>query len=36
MLNGVFEVVQDLAKLDVSPKLEGRSMAMLLTPKTSA
>ena len=36
MLNGVFEVVQDLAKLDVSPKLEGRSMAMLLTPKANA
>ncbi len=36
MLNGVFDEVQDMAKLDVSPKLEGRSMAMLLTPKTSA
>ena len=36
MRNGVFEVVQDLAKLDVSPKLEGRSMAMLLTPKANA
>ena len=36
MLNGVFDEVQDLAKLDVSPKLEGRNMAMLLTPKTSA
>ncbi len=36
MLNGVFDEVQDLAKLDVSPKLEGRNMAMLLTPKSSA
>lgn len=36
MLNGVFGEVQDLAKLDVSPKLEGRNMAMLLTPKTNA
>jgi hypothetical protein len=25
--------VLDIAKLDIAPKLEGRSMAMLLTPK---
>ncbi len=33
MLNGVLVQVQDIAKLDISPRLEGRSMAMLLTPK---
>jgi translation initiation factor IF-3 len=33
MLEGVFGQVQDIAKLDVSPRLEGRNMAMLLTPK---
>ena len=33
MLNGVVGRVQDIAKLDIAPKLEGRSMAMLLTPK---
>ncbi len=33
MLNGVLVQVQDIAKLDIAPKLEGRSMAMLLTPK---
>lgn len=36
MLNSVFDQVQDTAKLDVPPKLEGRNMAMLLTPKASA
>lgn len=35
MLNGVFEQVEDVAKLDVSPKLEGRNMAMLLAPKAT-
>jgi len=35
-LTGVFEQVQDVAKLDVSPKLEGRNMAMLLTPKATS
>ncbi len=35
-LNGVFEQVQDVAKLDVSPKLEGRNMAMLLTPNVAS
>jgi translation initiation factor IF-3 len=25
--------VQDIAKVDIEPRLEGRSMAMLLTPK---
>jgi len=33
MLNGVLGQVQDIAKVDIAPKLEGRSMAMLLTPK---
>lgn len=33
MLDGVFGDVQDLAKLDISPKLEGRHMSMLLSPK---
>lgn len=33
MLNGVLVQVQDIAKLDIAPRLEGRSMAMLLTPK---
>lgn len=33
MLGGVLVQVQDIAKLDIAPKLEGRSMAMLLTPK---
>ena len=33
MLLGVVDQVQDIAKLDIEPRLEGRSMAMLLTPK---
>jgi translation initiation factor IF-3 len=33
MLNGVLLQVQDIAKPDISPRMEGRSMAMLLTPK---
>ncbi|MGH7830066.1 MAG: translation initiation factor IF-3 [Candidatus Binatia bacterium] len=33
MLNGVLGQVQDIAKLDIAPRLEGRNMAMLLTPK---
>jgi translation initiation factor IF-3 len=33
MLEGVLGRVLDIAKLDIAPKLEGRSMAMLLTPK---
>ena len=33
MLNGVLMQVQDIAKPDISPRMEGRSMAMLLTPK---
>lgn len=33
MLNGVLNQVLDIAKLDVAPRLEGRNMAMLLTPK---
>jgi translation initiation factor IF-3 len=36
MLNGVYEQVEDVAKLDVSPKLEGRNMAMLLAPKATS
>ena len=33
MLLGVVEQVRDIAKLDIDPRLEGRNMAMLLTPK---
>ncbi len=33
MLRGVVDQVLDIAKLDIEPRLEGRSMAMLLTPK---
>jgi translation initiation factor IF-3 len=33
MLDGVFGQVQDIAKLDVTPRLEGRNMAMLLAPR---
>jgi translation initiation factor IF-3 len=33
MLDGVLNQVLDIAKLDVAPRLEGRNMAMLLTPK---
>ncbi len=33
MLNGVLLQVEDIAKPDISPRMEGRSMAMLLTPK---
>jgi len=33
MLSGVVSQLQDIAKVDIEPRLEGRSMAMLLTPK---
>ncbi|HEX9147352.1 MAG TPA: translation initiation factor IF-3 [Candidatus Binatia bacterium] len=33
MLRGVVDRIQDIAKVDIEPRLEGRSMAMLLTPK---
>jgi translation initiation factor IF-3 len=33
MLEGVLAQVQDVAKLDGGPRLEGRNMAMLLSPK---
>jgi translation initiation factor IF-3 len=33
MLRGVVEQVRDVAKVDIEPRLEGRNMAMLLTPK---
>jgi len=33
MLVGVVEQIQDIAKVEIEPRLEGRSMAMLLTPK---
>jgi translation initiation factor IF-3 len=33
MLSGVVDQLQDIAKVDIEPRLEGRSMAMLLTPK---
>ncbi len=33
MLRSVVELVQDVAKVDIEPRLEGRNMAMLLTPK---
>lgn len=32
-LDEVLNQVQDIAKLDIAPRLEGRNMAMLLTPK---
>jgi len=35
MLSGVVGQLQDIAKVDIEPRLEGRSMAMLLTPKAS-
>jgi len=33
MLNSVVGQVQDIAKLDIAPRLEGRNMTMLLVPK---
>jgi translation initiation factor IF-3 len=33
LLSGVVEQIQDIAKVDIEPRLEGRNMAMLLTPK---
>ncbi len=33
MLRGVVDQLQDIAKVDIEPRLEGRSMALLLTPK---
>ncbi|HVO94478.1 MAG TPA: translation initiation factor IF-3 [Terriglobales bacterium] len=33
MLRVVVDQMQDIAKVDIEPRLEGRSMAMLLTPK---
>ena len=33
MLRGVADQIQDIAKVDIEPRLEGRNMAMLLTPK---
>ena len=33
MLNRVVGEVQDVAKVDITPRLEGRSMALLLVPK---
>lgn len=33
MLEGVLVQVLDVAKMDISPRLEGRNMSMLLTPK---
>jgi translation initiation factor IF-3 len=35
MLAGVSQQVTDIAKVDIEPRLEGRSMAMLLTPRQS-
>jgi len=32
-LRRVVEQIQDIAKVDIEPRLEGRNMAMLLTPK---
>jgi translation initiation factor IF-3 len=32
-LRRVVEKIQDIAKVDIEPRLEGRNMAMLLTPK---
>ncbi len=33
MLRSVVDRIQDIAKVDIEPRLEGRNMAMLLTPK---
>ena len=33
MLKGILLQVEDIAKPDITPRMEGRSMAMLLTPK---
>lgn len=33
MLMTVMEQLRDIAKLDIDPRLEGRNMAMLVTPK---
>jgi translation initiation factor IF-3 len=33
VLNRVYEAVQDLAKVEAYPKLEGRNMTMVLAPK---
>lgn len=33
MLTGVMAQILDIAKVDIEPRLEGRNMAMLLTPK---
>lgn len=33
MLESVVEQLAEIAKLDISPRLEGRNMAMLLSPK---
>ena len=33
MLRGVVDQIIDIAKVDIEPRLEGRNMAMLLTPK---
>ncbi len=33
MLDNVLDQVQDIAKVDIPARLEGRNMAMLLTPK---
>ncbi len=33
MLRGVVDQMQDIAKVDIEPRLEGRNMAMLLAPK---
>lgn len=32
-LQGVWGQVQDVAKMDIAPRLEGRNMSMLLAPK---
>jgi translation initiation factor IF-3 len=33
LLRGIMEQIQDVAKLEIEPRLEGRNMAMLVTPK---
>ncbi len=33
MLHGVLAQILDIAKLDIPPRLEGRNMSMLITPK---
>jgi translation initiation factor IF-3 len=33
MLDHVFKKIEDVAKLELSPRLEGRSMSMMVVPR---